>query len=290
MKTIGFVTSAQDPDMTSDDRAAAAELKKLGIETVPVIWDQTAPEGLDLLVLRSTWDYYGKASEFKSWLLRCRIQGVRLLNPPELALWNLNKEYLLELGGQGVAIPKTLYLKAGQLADLAETLRANHLNEAVIKPAVSMLGFDTWRTSLEAAPKHQSEFAKLLGQKDVLVQEFLPGILSEGEISAIFFDGQFSHAVRKIPKRGEFRIHEEHGGSRISHPLAPSEIASIRSILEKAQAKTGSPLLYARVDCVRDGNRWVLMEIELLDPALFMGYSPGAHERFARAIARRVSS
>ncbi|HKD79977.1 MAG TPA: hypothetical protein VKH81_09800 [Candidatus Angelobacter sp.] len=238
----------------------------------------------DLIVLRSCWDYHLHFQEFTEWLLRTsRVTGI--LNQVNTVLWNSNKFYLRELEVRGIRIAPTCFVAGGER--ISEEYRAQMVSweQMVVKPAVSASAYKTQmfeRRNLPSAEK----MAALMGGADFLVQQFVPEIQTSGEISFIYIDGDYSHAVLKRPADGDFRVQQEHGGSaELFDPPA--------SLLQQAQAIADavSPVgdsLYCRLDAVEKDGRLVLMELELIEPELFLGLAEGAAERFATAIVRRL--
>ncbi|HEY1011285.1 MAG TPA: hypothetical protein VGE07_01190 [Herpetosiphonaceae bacterium] len=280
---IGFATYAEEPNGTGDDLLAAEPLRRRGIETVPVVWnDPAAPlDGLAAIVIRSCWDYHLETEAFLAWLDGLEARGVRVFNAPQLIRWNLDKRYLADLGDAGVAVPRTVFLAKGGAADLRRLLLERSFDEAVVKPVVSLGAYQTWRTSLEQAAAHQDDFAALVAERDVMVQPLLRQVMSEGELSLLFFGGQFSHAVLKRPQAGDFRVQTHFGGSSGPVQADPALVEQAAAVLAACPA----PPLYARVDGVNQGGRLVLMELEAIDPFLFLGADPAAPERFAAAVA-----
>ncbi|EYF07107.1 ATP-grasp domain-containing protein [Chondromyces apiculatus] len=293
-RSIAFLTSDQDPELTPDDQLAVQELDQLGIRVTPLVWD--APEvdlahlqQFDLLVLRSCWDYHHKTAGFCAWLDAVERAGLPLHNPVPVVRWCLDKSYLDALASRGIAIPTTLWIEPGTDTTLNDLLHRGAFRDdaVVVKPAISMLGQDTWRASRADLAEHEAPFQDLLRTRKLMVQEFLPEVLDHGELSLIFIANRFSHAVRKLPKPGEFRIHAEHGGTRDLFVPSPALVTQAEAVLEAARALTGDPahrLLYARVDGIDVGGRLTLIELELIDPYLFLRYAPGAPYRFAQAI------
>ncbi|WP_156339225.1 ATP-grasp domain-containing protein [Chondromyces crocatus] len=297
-RRIAFLTSDQDPELTPDDQLAVHALEQFGIRVTPLIWDtpEAAPEHarrFDALILRSCWDYHRKTRAFCAWLDEVERHHLPLLNLPSVARWSLDKVYLDALATRGVAIPATLWLDPGTPTPLADVLQhgAFTSGEVVIKPSISMLGEDTFRASRADAAQHEPAFQALLRERKLMVQAFVPEILEGGELSFIFIDNRFSHAVRKRPRTGEFRIHAEYGGKRELTFPSDALVAQAQAVIDAARALSGSDpegLLYGRVDGIDVAGRLTLVELELIDPFLFLNYAPGAPERFAAAIARRV--
>jgi glutathione synthase/RimK-type ligase-like ATP-grasp enzyme len=286
MKKIGFATCAEYSRLTQDEQLVLPELEKLGIKAEPFIWDQEdlSQTNFDAIAIRSCWDFYDKSQEYREWLRTLEHAPVPIFNPPKVLQWNLDKSYLRELASNGIAIPKTVWLNQKDKVNLRELLETHGLKEVVVKPMVSLLGLDTWRTSLQTADTDQNQFQNLLDRKAVMVQEFVPEVIAEGELSFVFFLGEYSHCVRKIPRSGEFRIQEEHGGTRRVFEPSSELIREARKALDVLPKNSQDPLLYARVDGIPAKGRLMIMEVELIDPMLFMKYDEKSPLRFAEAI------
>lgn len=284
MRLIAYLTHAEKPEITPDDALALPELKKLGIEVRPQVWDDPAArwDAYSAIIVRSPWDYWKKPEAFAAWISKREAAGARVLNPLSVLRWNLNKRYLMELYEKGVAIPKSVWLKRGTRVVIGDWLESKGIHHAVVKPAVSAGGVDTVRVG---ASEVQALLDQWLPDRDLLVQEFAPAIETEGEVSLIYFGGEFSHAGIKRPRAGEFRIQESHGGRHEAFQADPTWIARGREILKLAPES----VLYARVDCVAgpDGKP-LLMELEVFEPALYLWMDPEAPARFARAILQAL--
>lgn len=289
MRRVLFATSRDHPELTADDRLAVAALDGLGIEVAPVVWADTPPEmlnGGDAVVIRSCWDYHVYPEEFERWVTACEQSGAAVINAPALLRWNLHKRYLRELEAQGVEIVPTVWVEGGDARPLGEVLRGAGWSEAVVKPAVSLSAYETWRTSPGAAAAHQARFEALRRRGDVLVQRFAPEIATRGEWSLVFFGGVYSHAVRKLPKPGDFRVQMDHGGTARREVPPAVLVQAAERVLEVLP----EPPVYARVDGIAVGERLVLMELECIDPVLYFGMEPLAAERFARRVVERAGS
>ncbi len=279
---VGFVTSAQLRDLTPDDRSLLPVLAARGMAVVPAVWTEPLPPALDALVLRSTWDYHLRLPEFLAWVDAVEAAGIPLLNPPGTIRWNVDKKYLLEVEARGVPIVPTRHAARGSGVALPSLLRDAGWTEAVVKPCVSGGAFETWRAGTGAADA--GRFARQLERMDCLVQPFLAELVSEGEWSLLFFRGAYSHAVLKRPERGDFRVQEEFGGvaARAEAPAALVEAAA------RALEASAQETFYARVDGVVRGGRLEVMELELVEPSLFLEHSSGAAERFTDALIRHL--
>ena len=283
---VAFVTHGGSPDLTADDRLAAAALEELGVTIEAVPWGQPGVDWLAYaaIVLRSTWDYHLKLGEFLLWVDRLDALDAPLWNPPPLLRWNCRKEYLLTITHPHLRPPPTHFVIPGATTSLAEVLDTRHWDEVVIKPSVSADALDTLESSRARAEADQAVFEGMLERTAVVVQPLVPEIRTQGELSLVFFDGVFSHAVRKRPKPGEFRVQERLGGT-----IAPAEVPG--SLVEWAGellASLPALSLYARVDVVEARDRFVLMEVELVEPSLFLEHAPAAARAFAAAVHRKV--
>jgi glutathione synthase/RimK-type ligase-like ATP-grasp enzyme len=157
----------------------------------------------------------------------------------------------------------------------------------VIKPVIGANGDKAFRIAPEDSPQRREMISACFGDRRAMVQKFMPMILTEGEFSLFFFNGEFSHAILKTPAEGEFRCQEEHGGD--IQPVAPEPQLLIRA--QQALEALPETLLYARVDLVRnDENDFLVMELELIEPSMYLRTEPGAPMRFARAIDERFRS
>jgi hypothetical protein len=283
-RRIAFVTFSGAKELVEDDLLAVEPLARLGIEVSAAVWDDPAVDwaAFDALVLRSIWDYWLRAPELMAWLQAMRCRAV--WNPPELARWNADKRYLLELEARGADIIPTRLLARGRAVDLPRELDALGWPRAVLKPAVSAGAYRTFALSPPEAGALQSELDSLLETGDVLLQRFQPEISTEGEWSLIFFAGRFSHAVLKRPAEGGFLVQEHLGGTSRAAEPPPELLRQAQAVLELVRG----PWLYARVDGLRVDGRLLLMELEMIEPYLFLGTAPGAAGRFAEAIAARL--
>ena len=285
-KRVAFSTCRAVPLLSQDDHLAIDPLREHGIEVVPWIWGDPAPSPpVNAVVHRSCWDYHQKPEAFRAWLDVLAASGLPSFNSPSLTGWNLDKRYLRDLASEGVPIPETIWLRRGEPVNLAALLRAHDLDEVVIKPQISLSAFATFRASRATAASAQTQLDTLLVDRAMMVQPFLPEITTTGELSFVFFGGEHSHTVRKVPRAGDFRVQQDHGGSRALVTATPAQIADATRVLQAAP----EPLLFARIDMVETPRGLVLMELEAIDPELFLALDPAAPQRFADSIARAVA-
>ncbi|MDZ4837472.1 MAG: hypothetical protein SGJ27_27110 [Candidatus Melainabacteria bacterium] len=286
MKNVALVTFSDEPDLTPDDALLIEPLERLGIDVHAVPWDLPCQwEQFDLIVLRSTWGYHKKLKEFTDWIKSLHDKGFPVQNPEALMLWNTDKHYLLELKTKGFNVMPGIIVEQDAPISLAKALQNNNWNDAVFKPVISASAFLTHRTSIAKAESDQAAFEDALAHSAVLVQPFAEEVCAEGEWSLIFFDGVYSHAVLKIPAAGEFRTQPSLGGQLAQ--VTPSEFL----VTEAQQIVDSLPQqpLYARVDGINSQGHLLIMELELIEPALWISSSPGAPERMATAISSAIA-
>lgn len=284
---VALVTCTRQPDIHLDDRLVADALARRGFRVSAGAWNDSSIDWRQFaaVVIRSTWDYHLDGERYVDWLHRCQSDGVNLWNPAAAVLANIDKRYLADFADAGVATVPIEYLVRGRTQALGALLERRRWTQAVVKPAVSASAFGTWRTSLAASEADQSRLDEGVMRRSLLVQPFTDEIVTSGEWSIVFFDGEFSHAVLKKPAPGDFRVQEELGGHAEPRRLAPAIVEQARRVL----AHAGGPLLYARVDGIERDGQFVLMELEVNEPFLYLGASSGAAERFADAIGRAAT-
>lgn len=282
MPDVALVTYAELPDLNPDDHPLRAELGARGARVHAVRWDEPSVDwcGFDVVVLRSSWDYHRRPAEFRNWLGRLEHVGARLWNPAAVVRWNMDKAYLRDLQAAGVAVPDTLWIEPGRAPDLAGLVASRPWKRAVVKPRISLSAHDTWITDRDVAARDQERFAQLVAERGALVQEFVPEVTDAGELSLVHVGGRFSHAVCKRAGPGDFRVQHQYGGSVV--PVVAS--AAARAGAEQALARVPGAWLYARVDGVERDGCLMVMELELIEPELFLVWSREAVVRFTEAI------
>ncbi len=284
MTRIALATCRDLPRLTPDDRILLEELRGCGFEVRPVLWDaeDVRWDTFDLVFIRSCWDYHLRSNQFLAWAEMLDRAGVTLWNPLPVVRWNAHKRYLRDLEAAGVPLVPTCWPTAEGSETLERIFQRFGWEEAVVKPAVSAAAHQTWRVRREDAAQRGPELARALEQGEMMVQRFLPEIAHQGEWSLIFLDGVFSHAAIKSPRPGDFRVQPDFGGTVTrGEPHA--------ALLTRAkQAVDAVPFLwhYARVDGVETAEGFLLMELELIEPALYFTQQPQAAGTAARMIVR----
>jgi glutathione synthase/RimK-type ligase-like ATP-grasp enzyme len=235
--------------------------------------------GFDLVLPLLVWGYPRAHAAWVEAVTRWEGQGVRLHNPASVLRWNADKRYLGRLEEKGAPVVPTLYAERLTLGILEEARARFGTGQLVAKPQVSSTAWQTIRwcpgKSLDGGPEGPA-----------MVQPYLPEIERSGEVSLLFFNGRFSHAISKRPQPGEFRVQPEYDGIIAAHDPAPDELAAAERIL----AAVEEPLLYARVDLVRGlSGAPELIELELIEPDLYLGYDPGRGATFAEAAKELIA-
>ena len=260
----------------------AEALERIGIEVAPVPWTKAADvSGFDLIMPLVAWGYHERYAEWIGLLDALERASAPVANPVPLLRWNSDKSYLEELGSRGIASVPSITVDELDEAHLAEARAHFGCDILVVKPLVSASAFGTFRLAAgDPVP------GVVRGWR-MLVQPWIEKITDSGEWSLMFFDGRFSHAVAKVPVAGEFRVQREHGGTILpcEPPVGAIELG------EAALATAPAPATYARVDIV-DGNSGGLqiIELELIEPALFLDFAPGSASRFAQAVRSTLSA
>lgn len=301
MPQCTFVTYSDLPDLDPDDRMVLEILAERGFECNVAIWDDPKVDWskAGVTVVRSTWDYHKKYSQFMSWV-ESTSKATVLLNRPEYIRWNAKKLYLLDLAKAGIAIVPTTWLLRDEKVNveqrLPELLKENS-EKIVVKPSVGLatsgvLVID--RDNLDAGIEHTK---KLLEEHDVMVQPFMSSVHDKGEKALVFINGRFCHAAQKAAFQALAAA--GHAGEKPVEvtmdevELAEHTMSIVGEIVREHENKlTGiaddtflPPPLYARVDIVRDHtNKPVIIELELVEPSLFMAFYPLDADLFADSI------
>jgi glutathione synthase/RimK-type ligase-like ATP-grasp enzyme len=269
-----------EADYSADWRWAydveAAALIEAGAEVTPVVWSEPFDAAAyDLVLPLVAWGYHKHFARWMSVLDRLEAQGARVRNPIPLLRWNSDKSYLAELYERGVPVVPTEVAEALDADSLAAIRSHFDCSELVVKPPVSASAYLTFQIGAD------DPIPEPVRGHRMMVQPWLNSITTTGEWSLLFFNGRLSHAVSKVPVAGDFRVQPEHGGIIEScDPPAGAEAVALAAL-----AAAPAPALYARVDLVM-GNCGTLqvIELELIEPALWLDEAPEAASRFANAV------
>lgn len=290
MLRCAFLTLEDSTGFVIDDELAYSPLAALGWRVDAISWRTQSCDWhlYDAIVIRSTWDYIADPDAFLAVLAEIERTGTPLFNALDLVRWNIRKTYLRDLAQRGVPVVPTIWrdrLAPGELRGLIEEIGTD---KVVIKPVVGLNAHGVFRVDARSTQEPSAELCTHYAEREFMVQPFLSHVTTEGEFSLSYFNGKLSHAILKTPKADDFRVQEEHGGV-IRAIEAESELREAGDIALRA---LDSVPLYARVDFVRanDGGGFWLMEMELIEPSLYLRMDAGAPKRFAQALHERLSS
>ena len=284
---VALATCAAFPLLDEDDVLVLPELERLGITPIPAVWDDTTIDwnDFDLVVLRSTWDYAERRDEFLEWARTVP----RMLNAFPIVQWSSDKHYLLDLQNAGIATVPTSFVEPGDVP-WSEPGTA----EFVVKPAISAGSRNTvrYRAGDERADLHVREL--LADGRSVMIQPYLERVDTSAETAVLFMGGQYSHSIRKGPLLPLGELGEMREGLFIQEQIDRREpradqLAVAQATYDLARTHTGCDPLYARIDLLDDdhGNP-VVLEVEMVEPSLFLRTAPELPARWAAAIAARL--
>lgn len=281
MRKIGLATSKEIPDLEPNEMELIPLLAQHGIIANPVIWDDPKTDFFvyDCIIIRSCWDYHLNSDAFISWLTLLSKNDIKVFNPPKQILNNINKLYLQTLSEAGVNVVPTIWVTNPNATQIRQLMREHNWQSAVLKPTISASAFETYAFD----QNHNLEFVNDLKSSKFMLQPFLKEIKEVGEYSLIFFNKEFSHAVLKKPGAGDFRVQKELGGSVIPITISQATIDCAQNILSHLP----DPILYARVDGILHNDEFQLIELELIEPELYLN-SPETITAFVNAIIQQV--
>ena len=263
----------------SDDKEAIPPLNDLGWSVDEVSWRDTSVDfsRYHLVVIRTTWDYHQDPDAFLAALQRIEQTGILLANESSLIRWNLSKSYLKDLQERGIPVVPTHWVNGLNPANLSDAFSAFGTPSLVAKPLIGANASDT----MIVTSTNKLDALTLFKHRNCLLQPFLHSIQTEGEYSLFYFKGQFSHAILKVPRSGDFRVQEEHGGAISAFNPGPELRQAGDYVFQQIEGAT----LYARVDLVRGPNNdFLVMELELIEPSMYLRMDEQAPARFAKAI------
>ena len=279
---VALVTCADQRYLEPEVHDAAAALRATGVPTDVVSWDEERDWGAyELVVVRTPWDYFDRLTQFLEWAAGVERETA-LVNPADVLRWNSHKGYLAEFTAKGVPTVPTR-LVPGNSTDVADQVREVPWEEIVVKPAIDGGARHAWR-GLRDDPSLSRVAERLTDHGDVVVQPFVPAIV-DGERSLVFLGGRFSHAVRKVPKPGDYRSQRHLGGSEVDHEPDSAEL----QVALAAMAAAPGRLTYARVDLVDWEDAPVLIELEVIEPDLFLRDVPERVDRFVEVVQEELT-
>jgi glutathione synthase/RimK-type ligase-like ATP-grasp enzyme len=264
-----------------EDELVKKNLEKKGLSVIRKSWDATNFDwsSCNFALFRTTWDYFERFEEFFSWFAKTQ-KKLQFINSPEVVYWNLDKHYLRDLE-QKVNIPSTIFIEKGTKNTLTELFKLTQWGKAVLKPAIAGAARETFLVNSSNPSKYEKDLQRLISNEAMLFQEFQHNILEKGEISLIMIGEQYSHAVLKKAKKGDFRVQDDFGGTVEEYTPTEEEIKFATKALRSCPYKT----LYARVDVFYDNNNQLTLgELELIEPELWFRNDQKAAKKLADTI------
>jgi len=271
-----------------EDKLLQNELEKKGLKVCKKDWadpefDWTSTK---YAIFRTTWDYFERFNEFFSWIEKTQHKTT-FINSSKIINWNIDKHYLKDLSEKGINITPTLFIEKDEKITLEKLFNKTKWKEAVIKPAISGAARHTYRININNYSNYQNIFQKLVKEEAMLFQEFMNNITLKGEISLIMIGGKYTHAVKKIAKKGDFRVQDDHGGTVEQYDANQIEINFAQECIKKCPLRP----IYARVDIVYNNKqRPSLIELELIEPELWFRNNPESAMLLAEEIFSLISS
>lgn len=297
MRRVALVSCVDLPAWEVDDLPLIAALEALGVEVARPAWSDPSVDwaAFDLALLRTPWDYSDQVEAFLAWA-HAAAAVTRLEHPPEVLRWNLRKTYLRDLAAAGVPIAPTAFFDAP--TDVAGVMAARGWTSGFLKPVVGASARETLRFSLSSSSARpgwgtladaQAHVDRVCAVEPLMLQPYLPAVETEGELSLILIDGAPTHAVRKVPVAGDYRVQDDYGAHDEPYPLGGELAALAQATLAATARLLPVPLLYARIDALRlPSGALVLNELEIVEPSLFFRHGPDAAARLAAAVVARL--
>lgn len=277
-------------NVLKEDQLVADALKNEGLKVNRVSWDDPDFDwsSTKYALFRAVWDYFERYEEFSNWF-KATAAKTTFINSQELINWNIDKHYLKDLNEKGVNIPKTLFVEKGENLSLLTALgKAKNLgvnsDNFVLKPCVAGGARHTYRFHFSDWQKHDAIFRELISKEAMMVQEFQKNIVSEGEVSMMVFNGEYTHAVLKQAKKGDFRVQDDWGGTVHGYKPSQEEIDFSINAFEQCPEKPS----YGRADIFKDNEGNIaLAELEIFEPELWFRMHPEAATILAESIKKQ---
>lgn len=281
-----FSIGAYDTDTVDEDKILSDVLTELGISHEIVIWSDPDVKwnSFSCLLIKSVWDYFDYYPEFLEWIKRMKLLNIPVWNSLDTILWNSSKEYLIEIEQKGFPVISGLILDAESKPELDLIRQKVNSETVVVKPLISGGAKNTLKIQLSEWNNYTQKLEELLQEEDFLVQPYIPEVAVVGEYSLLFFNGKFSHAVLKTPAKSDFRVQHYFGGTIQVIKPKPEMLESAQKLMETFAPNT----LYGRVDGVEINGVFHLMELELIEPYLFLALTDEAIPNYKAALKDRL--
>jgi len=287
VKRCAYLTMSDPGDFVTDYDVSFEAMAALGWQAETVPWRDASIDwsDFDAVYICTPWDYPQHVEEFMQVLATIEGSSAILINDLSLVHWSLSKTYLRDLEEKGAAIVPSLWFDDIEIDQLPTWFETFNTDKLVIKPDIGGNATDTFVLQNPLPVKLENRLSQTFQQRAFLVQPFVDNIQTEGEYSLFFFSGEYSHAIQKTPKSGDFRVQEEHGAD--IHSVTPTQdlIHTAQRVLSLVEPQP----VYVRTDFVRDtADNFLLMELEMIEPSLYLRTDDGAAGRFAAAFDNHV--
>lgn len=281
MTSLALATDSDHPDLTGGDRRLVERLSGRGIESEPVIWNSDADwSQYDAVIVRSTWNYVENRDAYLEWIDRLDGAEVQLWNPADVLRWNMNKLYLKDLRKAGHSIVPSVFVPERSSIPIERVLEEKDWSEFILKPMVGAGASGLEKFTRDSLDEAQAWLDELVGESGAIIQPYLDSVRKNGEWSFVFFNRDYRYAVKKYPTGDDYRVQAELGGSREGEEAPP---AFVRQAEEAVNSIT-KPFLYARVDALEQNGQLRIIEIEMIEPDLYLEYAEEGPQAFADAI------
>lgn len=283
---LAILTSERVPDLLEYDQKLVVELIKYDIIAEPVVWEtqRSRLTKYDAALFRTTWGYHEKFHPFLLFLDHLDSLKIPIFNPVQVIRKNLHKFYLKELHFYDIPIIETVFVDKKSDENLNSIISEKKWDKFIIKPAVSAGAYNTHLINDYSLDKAEDIFREMVSENDLLLQKYLPEIKVDGEWSTIFFNRDYHYTVNKVPKPGDFRVQTLYEGKyTVSSPplnVLETSVKAAELFLDEC--------LYVRVDGVQSDDQFLIMEIEMIEPDIYLDYHPEGIPIFAKSIAKRL--
>ncbi|RZJ77197.1 MAG: hypothetical protein EOO47_17505 [Flavobacterium sp.] len=273
-------------NVNNEDDQIISYLTEKGLNISKEIWndEQVKWENYDLAILKSPWDYFDLIEDFYAWLKKIEDLNIKLLNPLEIVRWNADKHYLHDIENAGLNVTPSKFITKGDEVNLLQYFEDFKTDQFIVKPAVSGGSKNTFRVTAANVDEINEKLKILVQLEDFILQPFIKEIEEIGELSFLFFNGQFSHALLKKAAKGDFRVQATFGGTVLPHQPNDELIKTAKKYVDQF----AEGCLYARVDGAMVNNEFVLMELELIEPFLFLDTNEKALKNYYEALIELI--
>jgi hypothetical protein len=284
---VALASCVDLPEPDHDEALLLEALAAAGLTAGTLAWDDPTADwsAARMTLLRATWNYPLRPRAFLAWL-EATARVTDLWNRLPAVRWSFHKSYLLEMQRQGLPVAPTELVPQGSGRSLADVMSTRGWQDVVVKPAISASSYRTIRIRGPRQAEGEPHLGALVVDGDALVQRYLPGVEEYGERALIWIDGELTHAVRKSP-----RFHKDEESTSTALPITPAEAELASAALTAVANKVDASLMYARIDVAPgpDGEP-VLMEVELIEPSLYLSQSPRALALLVSSIGNRLAA